>query len=121
MPTIVREICHMMGMRSCIYFECTMNSTNSAEENERNEKYGLCPVCLCKLRLQLKFDCLERFNNLTAVCAELGLVTESWQYEQLLTDWMQNEAFSNDFYHPEDNEERAVKSNSDEESKDDDE
>ena len=58
MPCVVREICHMFGLASCIYFECTMNTTNSAEENERNEQYGLCPVCICKLRTAIKFDCL---------------------------------------------------------------
>ena len=88
MPTIVREIGFCFGLKSCIYFECTMNKTNCDDENERNECFRACPICIAKLRINIKFDTLERFNRLSSVCAELGLVTESIEYDQLLTDWL---------------------------------
>jgi len=29
---MVHEICHMFGLRHCIYYECLMNGVNSADE-----------------------------------------------------------------------------------------
>lgn len=91
LPTLMRAMCENFGLRSCIYYECTMNATNSADENERNEKYRLCPICTCKLRSNINFNTMERFNKLTEVCAEIGLVTESHSYDQLMSAWLQNQ------------------------------
>ena len=97
-PTITREINHLFGLQNCIYFECTMNMTNCNDENERNENEFLCPVCLCKLKMNLFFDCRERFASLINVCAELGLDHEEHGYNCILTDWLQSPAFSNVFF-----------------------
>lgn len=45
---VVKEICHMFGLRNCIYFRCNMNGFNSMEEFD-NKPFEICPICLRKL------------------------------------------------------------------------
>lgn len=45
---VVKEVCHMFGLRNCIYFQCNMNGFNSMEEFDR-KPFEICPVCLRKL------------------------------------------------------------------------
>ena len=45
---MVHEIGHMYGIKHCIYYNCTMNGSNSYAESTRSTRY-LCPLCLRKL------------------------------------------------------------------------
>ena len=45
---IIKEICHMFGMKNCIFFSCLMNGNASLYEFD-NKPIELCPICLRKL------------------------------------------------------------------------
>ena len=51
---MVHEIGHMFAIKHCIYFNCTMNGSNSYSESTRDPRY-LCPVCLRKLSKAIGF------------------------------------------------------------------
>ena len=53
---VAHEISHMFGLKHCIYYECLMNGTNSAQELARKHSHTICLVCLKKLKINLKFD-----------------------------------------------------------------
>jgi archaemetzincin len=80
---MVHEIGHMFGVEHCIYYECTMNGSNSYSECTRDIRF-LCPVCHRKFQEAIKFDSLERFEALRKVCVELGLTEEVEFYQKLL-------------------------------------
>ena len=81
---MAHEMCHMFAMKHCIYYECLMNGLNSAEEQRQGGIRTLCPVCLKKLKSNLKFDVKERYEKLLAVCNELGLHEEAKVYAAIL-------------------------------------
>ena len=55
------EICHMFGIKHCVYYECLMNGSNHDEE-AANKPMNLCPVCLRKLQSNIGFDVLRRYE-----------------------------------------------------------
>ena len=61
-----------------------MNAAGNPVEKIRRENRTLCPVCLCKLKLNIKFDTRERFEHLIRVCNELGFISEAQTYQQML-------------------------------------
>lgn len=65
------EVSHLFGLRHCVYYECTMNGANGPFEAER-PRYGFCPICLYKLKANIKFDTRERYQALLKACEELG-------------------------------------------------
>ena len=82
--TMVHEIGHMFGLRHCIVYECTMNGSNgSFEQNSRGT--SLCPVCLAKLKMNLKFDCKERFEKLVEISQKIGFHDKVARYSELLS------------------------------------
>ena len=48
LKTACHEICHVIGMTHCPYFECLMNGSNLVTEADK-KPFALCPVCLRKL------------------------------------------------------------------------
>lgn len=78
--TMAHEITHMFGLKHCIYYECLMNGVMSADEAARRPNHTLCPVCLKKLKINIKFDTAERFKLLMTACLELGLTREAQKY-----------------------------------------
>ena len=81
---MVHEITHMFGLHHCIYYECLMNGTMSATEQQQCGIRILCPICLKKLKQNLKFNTTERFNELIYVCNQLGFTEEAQIYTQLI-------------------------------------
>ena len=69
---MVHEIGHMFGIRHCIYYECTMNGTQGSFESEKGVEDGICPMCLYKLKANIKFDTRERYEKLMEVCEAIG-------------------------------------------------
>ena len=63
---MAHEICHMFGIKHCIYYNCMMNGSNSSSESCRKPPY-LCPVCLKKLQLAVAFDPVERYKQLSSI------------------------------------------------------
>ena len=81
---MVLELCHMFGLQNCIYYECLMNGVNSAKERRQGGIKVLCPVCLKKLKYNIKFDTEARFNQLANVCDEIGFSEEAKIYRALI-------------------------------------
>ena len=81
---MAHEITHMFGIKHCIYYECLMNGCMSAQEGLAKKNHTLCPICLKKLKLNIKFDTRERYTNMMRVCQKLGLVEEASHYATLL-------------------------------------
>ena len=48
----------------------------------------LCPICLRKLQSVLKFNVKTRFENMLAVCKELGFNEYGKYYEKMLKEVM---------------------------------
>ena len=49
------ELCHIYGLTHCSMYECLMNGSNMVEEADQ-KPFLLCPVCLRKLAVYLKFE-----------------------------------------------------------------
>lgn len=79
--TMVHEIAHMFGLKHCIHYECTMNGSNGAFESDVVPNRTLCPVCLAKLKLNVKFDCRERFVKMIEASTALGFTEHVQLYE----------------------------------------
>ena len=48
LKTACHEICHVLGMTHCPYFERLMNGSNLVTEADK-KPFALCPICLRKL------------------------------------------------------------------------
>ena len=81
---MVHEISHMFGLKHCFYYECTMNGANGPFEGIKVRNRTLCPVCLCKLQVNAKFDAKARYEKLLEVCGKLGFEEEAQSYAQIL-------------------------------------
>ena len=81
---MVNELCHMFGLENCIYYECLMNGVNCAIERRAGGVRVLCPVCLKKLKYNIKFDTEARFTKLAEVCDEIGFSEEAKIYRALI-------------------------------------
>ncbi len=73
---LVHEAGHIFGLRHCQTYACTMNGSNSLEESDRRP-LRLCPLCLKKLRWNLDFDVIERYERLLSYYKDHGLTEES--------------------------------------------
>ena len=83
--TLVHEIALMFGLKRCIYYECTMNGSNGPLELRHPDR-TLCPVCLCKLKLNLKFDLRERTEHMIEACNALGFKAMARTYQKILVN-----------------------------------
>ncbi|GFR67317.1 archaemetzincin-2 [Elysia marginata] len=54
------ELCHLLGLQHCTFFQCAMNESSSVPEAMEQPLF-LCPVCLRKLQRACGFDVLERY------------------------------------------------------------
>ena len=65
LKTACHEICHVLGMTHCPYFECLMNGSNLVTEADK-KPFALCPICLRKLDAYCQItNCggAEKFNG----------------------------------------------------------
>ena len=81
--TMTHEIGHMFGLKHCIHYECTLNGTNGPGDGASLER-TLCPICLLKLKLNIKFDTRQRYENLIEASRALGLESKIPVFEALL-------------------------------------
>jgi archaemetzincin len=70
------EIGHMFGLKHCVFYECVMNGVNSLPEMDRSPLH-LCPVCLAKLKWNLKLAPVKRYRELGAFYRKVGLAPEA--------------------------------------------
>ena len=82
---MAHEICHMFGLKHCIYYECLMNGTMSAQESARRANNTLCIVCLKKMAKNMKLPSVKVwFENMLSVSSELGFTVEASFYQHVL-------------------------------------
>ena len=60
---LVHEICHLLGIDHCIFYDCCMNGSGHLSEDFRQPMH-LCPVDLRKLHTLVGFDVLGRYREL---------------------------------------------------------
>lgn len=60
---VVHEICHLLGIDHCIFFDCCMNGSGHLKEDFR-QPMQLCPVDLHKLHTLVGFDVIKRYESL---------------------------------------------------------
>jgi archaemetzincin len=60
---MVHETGHMFGVQHCQAYECVMCGCNSLEESDRRPIH-LCPECLKKVRWNIGFDVVGRYQGL---------------------------------------------------------
>jgi archaemetzincin len=87
LKVLSHEASHVFGLKHCIFYECTMNGSNSLEESDRSSMHE-CPVCHQKLLWGLKFDPQKRFKDLSRVYAKHGLTDESAWIEKRSEHWL---------------------------------
>lgn len=76
LKVMTHEIGHILSMRHCIFYKCTMCGSNSLAESDRRPIH-LCPVCLKKLEWNLKFDRNERYRRLRDFYRKVGFEKEA--------------------------------------------
>ena len=74
----MHELGHLFGLGHCTFYECIMNGRPTAKA--RGGVRHLCPICLCKLKLNIKFDVRARYEHLIRVCGHIGLQKEAQTY-----------------------------------------
>ena len=72
---LVHEICHLLGIDHCIYFDCCMNGSGHLREDFRQPMY-LCPVDLHKLHTLVGFDVVKRYEDLLEFFKRRGFKKE---------------------------------------------
>ena len=70
------ELGHMFSLKHCVFYECTMNGTNSLAELDRQPAH-LCPVCHEKLRRAVGFAPAKRYRRLAEVYRLVGMESEA--------------------------------------------
>ncbi|KAL4227866.1 metallopeptidase [Mactra antiquata] len=60
---VVHEICHLLGIDHCIFYDCCMNGSGHLSEDFRQPMH-LCPVDLRKLHSLVGFNVLDRYRAL---------------------------------------------------------
>ena len=73
---LTHETGHMFGIKHCIHYHCNMNGANNLEEADSNPMH-LCPVCLRKLHLGVRFDPVTRYEKLKKFYLKHGLISEA--------------------------------------------
>lgn len=80
---LVHETMHLLGLEHCIYFDCIMNGSGHLEEDYKQSMF-LCPVCLKKMYLLVKFDVLDRYKDLMKFYETVGMDQEfQWVKKKL--------------------------------------
>ena len=79
---MVHEIGHMFGIKHCIFYNCTMNGSNSYDESCRAARckitiiyfiiIDLCPVCLRKLSKAIGFKVKDWLQAMREACILLN-------------------------------------------------
>lgn len=76
------EVGHILQLKHCVFYRCTMNGSNSLPEADRRPIF-LCPVCLEKLQWRLGFDARERYQRLAKFYRRLGFEKDAAFAESL--------------------------------------
>ena len=83
------EESHVFGLKHCIFYDCSMNGSNSLEEAD-NSAIHECPVCHQKLLESLQFDPEKRFKALSEIFSKHGLDEESQWWNTRSANWLRS-------------------------------
>jgi archaemetzincin len=81
------EICHMFGLKHCVFYECLMNGSNHLEESDRRPVF-LCPVCLRKIQFACMFDVEDRYRQMADFWSSHGLTKDVEWLQTRLQTWV---------------------------------
>ncbi len=73
---LTHETGHMFGVKHCVHYHCNMNGANHLQEADASPIH-LCPVCLRKLHLAVRFDPVARYEKLKKFYQKYGLKEEA--------------------------------------------
>ncbi|CAN5417279.1 hypothetical protein BH23VER1_BH23VER1_18410 [soil metagenome] len=76
LATLIHEGAHLLGIRHCIYYACLMNGSMGVAESDRRPLH-LCPVCLRKLGVCVRFSPVRRYRDLEVSFRKRGLEEEA--------------------------------------------
>lgn len=82
------ETGHMFSLGHCVFFECSMNGSNSLAETDAMPIH-FCPLCHRKLRWNIGFDAAKRYGALLAYYKKYGMTAESEWMAGRLERWKQ--------------------------------
>ena len=80
------ETGHMFGLPHCVFYECSMNGSNSLQETDRAPVH-FCPVCRRKLLWNTGCDAEKRFEALRTFYAKHQLKAEADFMQTQLEQW----------------------------------
>ncbi|CAF1273972.1 unnamed protein product [Rotaria sordida] len=80
---LLHEICHLFGLKHCIYYLCLMNGANHAVEMDQQPLF-VCPVCLRKLQSSLQFNIEQMYRKFADLCETHNLDCERDWYRKRL-------------------------------------
>jgi archaemetzincin len=80
----MHETGHMFSMKHCTKYECLMSGTNHLAETDRRPLDN-CPECMAKLAWAMKYDPVERYNNLAAFWRRHGRPDEEKRLVDMAT------------------------------------
>ncbi|MEQ1827106.1 MAG: archaemetzincin [Pirellula sp.] len=80
------ESSHVLGMRHCIYYECTMNGSNSLSETDRAPIHE-CPICHRKLQWAIAFDPEKRFEAMKKCYLKYDMAEEAAWIDSRARNW----------------------------------
>ncbi len=78
----MHETGHMFSMRHCTKYECLMSGTNHLAETDRRP-LDTCPECMAKLAWAMKYDPVERYNNLAEFWRRNGKANEAKRFSDM--------------------------------------
>jgi len=80
------EAGHIFSLRHCIFYDCSMNGSNSLTESD-SRPIHYCPVCHAKLQTALRFTPRKRFQALEKYYRSIGLAREADFVKRRLAFW----------------------------------
>lgn len=81
--TLVHETGHMFTVHHCQKYQCVMNGSNHLGESSA-QPIHLCPDCLMKLRWNIGFDIIPRYEGLRSFYAAHGMDADAAWVEKRL-------------------------------------
>jgi hypothetical protein len=78
---VLHEVCHLIGLQHCVFFDCAMNESNSLEMALSQPLFP-CPICLRKIQYVCRFRLQDFYTGMLNMCEELQGEFPSYYTEQ---------------------------------------
>ncbi|XP_064634679.1 archaemetzincin-2-like [Lineus longissimus] len=84
---VLHEVCHLIGLHHCVYFDCAMNESNSLDMALAQPLFP-CPICLRKIQYVCRFRLQDFYSGMLNMCQELEAEFPS-EYMERAIMWLQ--------------------------------